>query len=78
VQRETETDAGLAEQDWQRATNKYGTRPFSAKPAVDLRPASGQGLEVRVRYITRAPQRYEVKSKLFEAIVEVLHSAVTA
>jgi small-conductance mechanosensitive channel len=78
VQRETETDAGLAEQDWQRATNKYGTRPFSAKPAVDLRPASGQGLEVRVRYITRAPQRYEVKSKLFEAIVELLHSAVTA
>jgi len=76
VQRNTETDAGLAEQDWQRATHKYGTRPFSAKPAVDLRPAPTQGLEVRVRYITRAPQRYEVKSKLFEAIVELLHSGV--
>lgn len=74
VQRQTETNAGLAEQDWQRATHKYGTRPFSAKPAVDLRPAAGQGLEVRVRYITRAPQRYEVKSKLFESIVELLHS----
>ena len=74
VQRETETDAGLAEKDWQRATNKYGTRPFSAKPAVDLRPAAGQSLDVHVRYITRAPQRYEVKSKLFESIVGLLHA----
>jgi small-conductance mechanosensitive channel len=74
VQRETETDAGLAEKDWQRATHKYGTRPFSAKPAVDLRPAAGQSLDVHVRYITRAPQRYEVKSKLFESIVELLHT----
>lgn len=75
VQHETENDASLAEKDWQRATNKYGMRPFSAKPAVDLRPASGQGLEVRVRYITRAPQRYEVKSKLFESIVNLLHTS---
>ena len=47
-------------------------RPFSAKPAVDLRPGIG-GLNVIVRYITRAPQRSEVKSRLFEAIVGLLH-----
>jgi len=39
---------------------------------VDLRP-SINGLEVIVRYITRAPQRYEVKSRLFEAIVALVH-----
>jgi small-conductance mechanosensitive channel/peptidoglycan hydrolase CwlO-like protein len=72
VERETEADAKLAETDWERVTRQYGIRPFSAKPAVDLRP-SGSGLNVIVRYITRAPQRYEVKSRLFDAIVDLLH-----
>jgi small-conductance mechanosensitive channel len=72
VERVTETDASAAEQDWERVTKQYGMRPFSAKPAVDLRPGIG-GLNVIVRYITRAPQRSEVKSRLFEAIVSLLH-----
>lgn len=72
VERVTETDASAAEQDWERVTKQYGMRPFSAKPAVDLRPGIG-GLNVIVRYITRAPQRSEVKSRLFEAIVGLLH-----
>jgi len=72
VERVTETDASAAEQDWERVTKQYGMRPFSAKPAVDLRPGIG-GLNLIVRYITRAPQRSEVKSRLFEAIVSLLH-----
>jgi len=72
VERVTETDASAAEQDWERVTKQYGMRPFSAKPAVDLRPGMA-GLNVIVRYITRAPQRSEVKSRLFEAIVSLLH-----
>ena len=77
VQKTTATDAELAEQDWQRVTRQPGSRTFSAKPAVDIRPSpSGQGMDVHVRYITRAPLRYEVKSKLFEAIVELLQVPV--
>jgi len=76
VERETEADATEAEREWERVTRQYGTRPFSAKPAVDLRP-SGDGLSVIVRYITRAPQRYEMKSRLFTAIVELLRTPVT-
>jgi small-conductance mechanosensitive channel len=72
VERETAADAAEAEQEWERVTRQYGTRTFSAKPAVDLRPSAG-GLTVIVRYITRAPQRYEVRSRLFTAIVELLH-----
>jgi small-conductance mechanosensitive channel len=72
VERETEAESNLAQQDWERITRQYGTREFSPKPAVDLRP-SGSGLEVHVRYITRGPQRYEVKSRLFREIVELLH-----
>ena len=74
VEKETDADAQLAELDWERITKQYGTRAFSAKPAVDLRPGLN-GLEVQVRYITRGPQRYEVKSRLFREIVGLLHGA---
>jgi len=72
VESETEADSVQAAQDWERVTSRYGARSFSAKPAVNLRP-SVNGLEVVVRYITRAPQRYAVKSKLFQVIVDLLH-----
>jgi small-conductance mechanosensitive channel len=73
VEHETEKDAGLAEQDWARITSQYGTRAFSASPTVDLRPGQN-GIDVQVRYITRGPQRYEVKSRLFKDIVALLHT----
>jgi len=71
VEAATEADAAEAAQDWQRVTKQYGTRDFSAKPAVDLRPGVS-GLDVFVRYITRAPQRYVVKSRLFQQIVPLV------
>jgi small-conductance mechanosensitive channel len=77
IERETEAEAKLAEEDWQRVTHQYGLRSFSAKPAVDLRP-SANGLRVIVRYITRAPQRYEVKSRLFQTIGGLLHKPAEA
>jgi small-conductance mechanosensitive channel len=72
VEKETDADSKQAAQDWERVTNQYGARSFSPRPAVNLRP-SGSGLEVTVRYITRAPQRDEVKSKLFQMIVDLMH-----
>jgi len=72
VERETQADAAEAAKDWHSVTHQYGTREFSAGPAVSLRPG-GTGLEVMVRYITRAPQRNVVKAKLFQAIVDLLH-----
>lgn len=71
VESATQADAAEAAQDWERVTRQYGTREFSAKPAIDLRP-SVNGLEVFVRYITRAPQRYAMKSRLFQEIVPLL------
>jgi len=72
VERETDSDAGQATEDWERVAKKSGARSFSAKPSVNLRP-TGSGLEVVVRYITRAPQREETKSKLFQLIVDLMH-----
>lgn len=72
VDRETQTDAATAEQDWERITRQYGSTEFSARPSMDVRP-SGTSIIVIVRYITRGPQRYEVKSRLYKTIVGVLH-----
>ena len=71
VERETEAAAAQATQDWERVASRYSVRTFSAKPAVNLRP-SVNGLEVSVRYITRAPERYAIKSRLFQVIVDLL------
>ena len=74
VERETQADAEAAGKDWERVTRQYGgARKFSATPAVNLRPA-GSGLEVLVRYITRAPQRDAIKSRLFHEIVDLLRA----
>lgn len=48
-----------------------GSREVYAKPALDLRP-SLKLIDVIVRYILRAPQRYNAKSHLFEALVDQL------
>jgi hypothetical protein len=76
VERETAAAAVEAAQDWERVTHQYGVTAFSAQPAVDLRPGIN-GLDVVVRYITRGPLRYEVKSRLFQAIVALLHTGGT-
>src|SRR5262249_25097228 len=71
VDRETQADATEAAKDWERATHQYGDREFSASSAVNLRPGIN-GLELVVRYITRAPRRNAVRSKLLRAIVDLL------
>jgi len=72
VAKETEADAHLAELEWQRATTHYRVKSFTAEPAINVRPTSS-GIEVHVRYITRAHERYAVRTRLYEKMVEVLH-----
>ncbi len=72
VAEETKGEAQLAEKDWERVTRRYGVRVFSADPSVDVRTTE-EGLEVTVRYITRAAERYEVRSRLGHAAIRLLH-----
>ncbi|HWR13635.1 MAG TPA: mechanosensitive ion channel domain-containing protein [Terriglobales bacterium] len=60
-----------AENEWQRVTHRYGVQPFSAEPNIDMRPTA-QGVILNVRYITRANQRYDLRSRLYQSIVELL------
>ena len=69
---ETEKDSKLAEQEWQRATRQKSMSQFSATPSVDVRPAVG-GVDLIVRYVTRASDRFEVGNRLYEKVVGLLN-----
>jgi small-conductance mechanosensitive channel len=70
----TESDATMAELEWKRVTREEGTPQFSAKPSVDLRPA-GAGVDIVVRYITRAGVRLETRNRLFVMIVDLMQQS---
>jgi small-conductance mechanosensitive channel len=70
----TEADAKMAEAEWKRVTHEEGSPQFSAMPSVNLRPA-GPGVDIVIRYITRAGVRVETRNHLFAMIVELMQSA---
>jgi len=70
----TEADARMAEAEWKRVTHEEGSPQFSAMPSVNLRPA-GPGVDIVIRYITRAGVRVETRNHLFAMIVELMQSA---
>ena len=72
VRQVTEKDSDLAEQEWQRATKMQGMSQFSATPSVNMRPASS-GVDVIVRYMTRASDRFDMRNKLYLAVLDLLH-----
>lgn len=67
----TKDTAQQAEEEWRRATDSKEMRDFSAAPAITLKPAVG-GIEVDVRYITKANERHAMRSKLYQQAVELL------
>jgi small-conductance mechanosensitive channel len=71
VTKETAPNAALAEQEWQRVAPSHALRSFSATPAINLKPTN-IGVEISVRYITRAHERYELRTRLYREVVELL------
>jgi small-conductance mechanosensitive channel len=69
----TEADAKMAEGEWKRVTHEEGSPQFSAMPSVNLRPA-GAGVDIIIRYITRAGVRVETRNHLFAMIVELMQA----
>lgn len=76
VAKETEANVKMAEEEWQSATTRYRVKSFSAAPAINLRP-TGSGVEIHVRYITRAYERQAMRTRLSAAIVDLLHRKAT-
>jgi len=72
VEKETEENARKAELEWSHSTTRYRVQSLSAKPSINVRP-SGSGVEVSVRYITRAYERHETRKRIYAEVLELLH-----
>lgn len=76
----TETTAPntqAAEEEWKRAAQRDRMPDVSAAPAINLRPTSS-GVEIHVRYITRAQDRYATRTRLYSEIATLLHQREAA
>lgn len=67
----TADSARQAELEWHRAVPSQSERAFSGTPAINARPVIG-GVELSVRYITRADERFQLRGKLYQAAVNLL------
>ena len=72
----TAETAREAEQEWRKAVKNQRESSFSAAPGLVVRPALG-GVEVAVRYVTRASDRFAVRARLYQAAVQLLAVPVT-
>jgi len=73
VAKQTADNVHAAEQEWQKAATRYRAQPVSAAPEISLRPTTS-GIEVHVRYITRAGERHATRTRLYQALVDLLHT----
>jgi hypothetical protein len=70
----TAKDAEQAEQEWRRAARGQRALGFTAQPGIAVRPAAG-GVEVAVRYVTRASERLALRARLYQSAVQLLSAA---
>jgi len=68
---ETEKNASQAEVEWKRGAHGSSLSRFSATAVENLRPSAG-GIDVLVRYVTRAAERFELRNRLYQKLIEVL------
>ena len=73
---EATTDSSKqAEQEWKNNSPSRRGAQITATPGLSIRPAVG-GVEVAVRYVTRASERFTLRAKLYKSAVDILgHSA---
>jgi small-conductance mechanosensitive channel len=60
-----------AEQEWKSDAPSRRGAQITATPGLSIRPAVG-GVEVAVRYVTRASERFNVRAKLYKSAIEIL------
>jgi len=73
----TAKDAAQAEQEWRRASRGQRGVGFTAQPGIAVRPAAG-GVEIAVRYVTRASERLALRAKLYQSAVQLLATPAAA
>jgi small-conductance mechanosensitive channel len=71
VQKETKESALAAGREWKRGMRDDGLSRFSAEPVVNLRPSTS-GIEIQVRYVTRASERFGVRNRLYQHVIDLM------
>jgi small-conductance mechanosensitive channel len=74
VVNETKREARQAEEEWQHVTRRNDLSRFTSDPAVSLRPGI-YGIEIVVRYVTRASARFEVRNRLYQRVIGLLQKS---
>jgi small-conductance mechanosensitive channel len=77
VEEETKQDVIAAEKEWKRAARQDGLSQFSAAPSVNLRP-TGAGIDLLLRYVTRAIDRYDARNRIYQRVVDLLQKPASA
>ena len=67
----TAEGARQAEKEWRGSVRSRDLSSQTAAPAINIKPIIG-GIEISVRYITRANERYQLRAKLYESAVGLL------
>ncbi len=77
VRKATDEDAKQAEKDWHKMMGPLAQEHGDATAEIHLRPTDG-GVNLRVRFVTRATERYEVRNRLYQQILEALEPPANA
>jgi hypothetical protein len=71
VVKATSETAQLAEREWKSSAPSRRGAQISGTPGLSIRPAVG-GVEVAVRYVTRASDRFNLRARLYKTAVNIL------
>ncbi len=71
VKEATSESAQQAEQEWKTAARSRNPSVLSAVPAINVKPVIG-GVEITVRYVARANERYQLRAKLYQVAVDLM------
>ncbi len=71
VRDETAESAGIAESEWNATIHSRALGRFTAAPVLMLRP-SPSGIEIQVRYVSSAANRFAVRDRIYRKIIELL------
>jgi small-conductance mechanosensitive channel len=67
----TRESGQLAAEEWHKADNSRELSGISVEPAIGVKPVVG-GIELSVRYISRATERYKLRAQLYQDIIGLL------
>jgi hypothetical protein len=66
----TRENADQAADEWRKVAPSATPEAFRAEPVTSVRP-TGSGTNLVVRYITRANERYALRSTIYRALIDI-------